>query len=99
MERISRKKVVFSTLQMKWWTLLSVSTDEQLKDKFGMPLGLASTKTWDEVIAFLNKDQGNSSQIKLPILVEKNDVFIRILDPATGTGTFMKLSWNRFETI
>ena len=26
----------------------------------------------------------------MPILAEKNDVFIRILDPATGTGTFMK---------
>ena len=66
------------------------SIDEQLKTEFGLPLGLASTKTWDEVLTYLNKDKDETSKVKLPNLAKGTDVFVRILDPATGTGTFIK---------
>ena len=66
------------------------STDEQLKQEFGLPLGLASTKTWNDVLNFLNQDKDPYSKIQAPELVKDTDVFIRILDPATGTGTFIR---------
>ncbi|MAA79736.1 MAG: hypothetical protein CL916_10795, partial [Deltaproteobacteria bacterium] len=63
------------------------SIDDQLKDHFQLPLGLASTKTWNDVLSFFNA-QGASS-IHLPNKVQSSDFFIRILDPATGTGNFL----------
>ncbi|MBM76206.1 MAG: hypothetical protein CMK59_12455 [Proteobacteria bacterium] len=67
-----------------------LSIDEQLKTEFGLSLGLASTKTWKEVIAYLNADKEDQFKMSIPECVQENDVFIRILDPATGTGTFLK---------
>lgn len=67
------------------------SVDEMLREKFGLSLGLADTSTWGELV-----DKGT---IKRPELMNHNSnewrelseqPFVQILDPATGTGTFLK---------
>lgn len=58
------------------------SVDELLKDSFGLHNGLADTATWAEVVAE-NKD------IEIPDGVMPESPFVQILDPATGTGTFL----------
>lgn len=58
------------------------SVDEVLKTEFGLADGLASTATWGEVIAA-------KPEIALPDGAKTADPFVRILDPATGTGTFL----------
>ncbi|WP_380874287.1 DNA methyltransferase [Sphingomonas sp. DBB INV C78] len=58
------------------------SVDEVLRTEFGLEDGLASTATWGEVIAA-------KPEIKLPECTKEDDPFVRILDPATGTGTFL----------
>lgn len=58
------------------------SVDEVLRTEFGLEDGLASTATWGEVIAA-------KPEIKLPEGAKESDPFVRILDPATGTGTFL----------
>ena len=63
------------------------SIDKQLKDTFRLPLGLASTKTWKEVCICLN-DSGLSGSVSSEH-AKDSDFFVRILDPATGTGTFI----------
>ena len=64
---------------------------ESLQNEFGLPDGLADTITWGEMIA---KTPG----LKLPPktcfegeteTIDPNEEFIKILDPATGTGTFL----------
>ena len=63
------------------------STDDYLKEVFHIPLGLASTKTWKEVLFQLK--EANLSEILIPEYAKDDDFFVRILDPATGTGTFI----------
>lgn len=58
------------------------SVDEVLRTEFGLEDGLASTATWGEVIAA-------KPGIKLADGAKASDPFVRILDPATGTGTFL----------
>jgi hypothetical protein len=58
------------------------SVDEVLRNEFGLADGLASTTTWAEMIA-------SKPAIKLPDGAKPSDPFVRILDPATGTGTFL----------
>jgi len=58
------------------------SVDELLRKHFGLEDGLADTTTWGE-ISMRNKD------IKIPNGVSEHKPFIQILDPATGTGTFL----------
>jgi hypothetical protein len=58
------------------------SVDEVLKKEFGLADGLASTATWADMIAA-------KPEIKLPAGAKLDDPFVRILDPATGTGTFL----------
>ncbi|MEC7988053.1 MAG: DNA methyltransferase, partial [Myxococcota bacterium] len=58
------------------------AVDERLRGDFGLPLGLASVQRWDVVSRRL--------QIPIPEGVKEGDVFVRILDPATGTGTYLK---------
>ena len=58
------------------------SVDETLKKEFGLEDGLADTATWGEVVN-KNKD------LKIPKGVLPEDIFVQILDPATGTGTFL----------
>lgn len=56
--------------------------DEMLRTEFDLPLGLADTSTWAELAA-------RNSKITVPDHVDANAPFVQILDPATGTGTFL----------
>ncbi len=58
------------------------SVDELLRSELGLVDGLADTTTWGEMRK-RNKD------IKIPDGVPTTQTFIQILDPATGTGTFL----------
>jgi predicted helicase len=58
------------------------SVDEILKTEFGIEDGLASTLTWGEMIA-------RNPELKLPKFCTAETPFVQILDPATGTGTFI----------
>lgn len=56
--------------------------DEILRTEFDLPMGLADTSTWAELVA-------RNSTIMIPDHVKADDPFVQILDPATGTGTFL----------
>lgn len=56
--------------------------DEILRTEFGLPLGVADTSTWSEVAA-------RNGRITIPAHVKPDAPFVQILDPATGTGTFL----------
>ena len=56
--------------------------DEILRTEFGLPLGLADTSTWAELAA-------RNDRITIPDHVDPDAPFVQILDPATGTGTFL----------
>lgn len=56
--------------------------DEILRTEFGLPLGLADTSTWAEVAS-------RNDRITIPAHVKPDAPFVQILDPATGTGTFL----------
>lgn len=56
--------------------------DEILRAEFDLPLGLADTTTWGELAA-------RNDKITVPDHIDPNQPFVQILDPATGTGTFM----------
>ena len=58
------------------------SVDEVLKRDFNLPLGLADTTTWGQM-------HRNNPDIEIPDGVSEDDFFVQILDPATGTGTFL----------
>lgn len=58
------------------------SVDEILQNEFGLEDGLADTVTWGEMCL---KDP----EIKIPDGVSEDAPFVQILDPATGTGTFL----------
>ena len=58
------------------------SVHEILQKEFGLQDGLADTTTWGEMKA-RNKD------LEIPEGVSDNAPFVQILDPATGTGTFL----------
>lgn len=55
---------------------------EMLQKEFGLEDGLASTDTWGDVAKRVDG-------LKLPKDTKASDAFVRILDPATGTGTFI----------
>ena len=55
---------------------------EQLKNDFALDDGLAATDSWADVI---NRFPG----LALPSGVDPSQMFVQILDPATGTGTFL----------
>ena len=55
---------------------------EILQKEFGLENGLASTETWDDVA---NRVKG----LQIPDGAKGGDPFVSILDPATGTGTFL----------
>lgn len=52
-----------------------------LQERFGLRLGLADTTTWAE----FSRTRG----IPIPPDLRPGDPFVQILDPATGTGTFL----------
>jgi hypothetical protein len=67
------------------------SVDELLRKEFGLEDGLADTTTWGEMIK-------RDNAIKLPPLtdnpgekktIKETEPFVQILDPATGTATFL----------
>jgi hypothetical protein len=58
------------------------SVDEVLRLEFGLEDGLADTTTWGEV-------SGRLDGIAIPDGVDPSSAFVQILDPATGTGTFL----------
>lgn len=58
------------------------SVDELLRQEFGLEDGLADTTTWGEM-GRRRKD------LAIPEGVSPGEDFIQILDPATGTGTFL----------
>ena len=58
------------------------SVDELLRTEFGLADGLADTTTWGEM-AKLYED------LKIPEGTSPTQAFVQILDPATGTGTFL----------
>lgn len=58
------------------------SVHELLQTEFGLEDGLASTATWGDM-------QRSFPDLKLPKGVTSTAPFVCILDPATGTGTFL----------
>ena len=64
------------------------SVDQVLRTEFHLADGLASTATWGDVIA-ASAVRGDEKPIMLPAGAALTDPFVRILDPATGTGTFL----------
>jgi hypothetical protein len=67
------------------------SVDEILREEFGLKLGLADTTTWGELVKLgkLERPDGmhHSSEEWKNLAPQP---FVQILDPATGTGTFLK---------
>ena len=75
------------------------SVDELLRKDFGLEDGLADTTTWGEMIK-------RNPAIKLPPLtdnpgekktIKETEPFVQILDPATGTATFLVEAINIIE--
>ena len=58
------------------------SVDEILRREFGLQDGLADTTTWGEMV---ERHPG----LEVPGDAKASDPLVRILDPATGTGTFL----------
>ena len=58
------------------------SVDELLRSKFGLADGLADTTTWGEMA---KRHEG----LEIPDGPGAGQSFVQILDPATGTGTFL----------
>ncbi len=58
------------------------SVHEILQKEFGLQDGLADTMTWGEM-----KRRGKD--LEIPAGVKETAAFVQILDPATGTGTFL----------
>jgi len=58
------------------------SVDELLRTEFGLLDGLADTTTWGEM-------SERHSKLQMPDGVSPHQAFVQILDPATGTGTFL----------
>jgi hypothetical protein len=66
------------------------SVDELLRTEFGLADGLADTTTWGEMAEkFPPRPPGRGEEIKIPDGVSAEQDFVQILDPATGTGTFL----------
>ena len=58
------------------------SVDEILRKEFGLKDGLADTGTWGEMVERFD-------DVTIPKGATADQVFVQILDPATGTGTFL----------
>ncbi len=58
------------------------SVDELLRTEFGLKEGLADVTTWGEMA-----DRFDS--LEIPLGATSDQAFVQILDPATGTGTFL----------
>ena len=58
------------------------SVDKLLRKEFGLADGLADTTTWGEMAR-------RHADLKIPQGISPDQDFVQILDPATGTGTFL----------
>lgn len=58
------------------------SIDQFLRAEYGLANGLADTTTWREIVQ-------KRPEISIPRDVDPESPFVLILDPATGTGTFL----------
>lgn len=58
------------------------SVDKLLRTEFGLADGLADITTWGEMAK-------RHKNLKIPEGVSRSQDFVQILDPATGTGTFL----------
>ena len=58
------------------------SVDELLRTEFGLEDGLADTTTWSEMAR-------RHEDLEIPEGTSPDHAFVQILDPATGTGTFL----------
>ncbi len=58
------------------------SVHELLQTEFGLPDGLADMTTWGEMAK-------RHAGLEIPEGVKPTDRFVTVLDPATGTGTFL----------
>ncbi len=58
------------------------SVDELLRTEFGLEDGLADVTTWGEMAE-------QNRELKVPDGTPRDQTFVQILDPATGTGTFL----------
>ena len=58
------------------------SVDELLRTEFGLEDGLADTTTWGEMADRID-------DLEIPEGATSDQAFVQILDPATGTGTFL----------
>ena len=58
------------------------SVDELLRTEFGLAGGLADTTTWGEM-------EKHHEDLRIPEGTAPTQPFVQILDPATGTGTFL----------
>ena len=58
------------------------SVDELLRTEFGLANGLADITTWGEMAK-------RHKNLEIPDGTRPNQSFVQILDPATGTGTFL----------
>ena len=58
------------------------SVHERLQSEFGLADGLADTTTWGEI-------SERHDGVEIPYGVLPEQAFVQILDPATGTGTFL----------
>ena len=55
--------------------------DDVLRTRFGLPLGIADAATWQEV--------ADRNEFDVPDGVDPHKPFVSMIDPATGTGTFL----------
>ena len=58
------------------------SVDELLRTELGLADGLADTTTWGEMVE-------RHEDLVIPDGIPPDQAFVQILDPATGTGTFL----------
>ena len=58
------------------------TVDAVLREKFGLVDGLADNAAWGDVIGWV-------TDLQIPAGVTADDRFVNVLDPATGTGTFL----------
>jgi len=62
------------------------AVDEVLRSRFGLPMGIADAATWQEV--------ADRNDFDVPEAVDADKPFVSMIDPATGTGTFL-VEWLR----
>ena len=60
------------------------AVDEVLRTKFGLPMGIADPSPWSAV--------AERNSFKVPDGVAADSPFVSMIDPATGTGTFL-VAW------